>query len=264
MLARPAYRRLWGARTVSQAGDVAQFTTLALLVFHLTGSGLGVSGVVAAEIAPVLLLAPAAGALVDRLPRVQVMVGADLVRLVLAGTLAVWHSEVIVVYALAFGLSAGSVFFNPAASSLLPTLVEDEELVAANSGIWSAAVLVQVLVAPAAGLLAVTAGFGWAFAANAVTFGLSAVLLRGLRAQEAPRPVVVANIWTQGREALSLMGRDRLLRAFAVAQGLAALSAGATSALLVILAAEHLGVTGGGYGAMLARSPLGRSWGRSC
>jgi len=48
---------------VSQAGDVAQFTTLALLVFHLTGSGLGVSGVVAAEIAPVLLLAPAAGAL---------------------------------------------------------------------------------------------------------------------------------------------------------------------------------------------------------
>jgi MFS family permease len=242
---------------VSQAGDVAQFTTLALLVFHLTGSGLGVSGVVAAEIAPVLLLAPAAGALVDRLPRVQVMVGADLVRLVLAGTLAVWHSEVIVVYALAFGLSAGSVFFNPAASSLLPTLVEDEELVAANSGIWSAAVLVQVLVAPAAGLLAVTAGFGWAFAANAVTFGLSAVLLRGLRAQEARRPVVVANIWTQGREALSLMGKDRLLRAFAVAQGLAALSAGATSALLVILAAEHLGVTGGGYGAMLAAIAVG-------
>lgn len=65
MLARPAYRRLWGARTVSQAGDVAQFTTLALLVFHLTGSGLGVSGVVAAEIAPVLLLAPAAGAFND-------------------------------------------------------------------------------------------------------------------------------------------------------------------------------------------------------
>ncbi len=50
---------------MSQAGDVAQFTTLALLVFHLTGSGLGVSGVVAAEIAPVLLLAPAAGAFND-------------------------------------------------------------------------------------------------------------------------------------------------------------------------------------------------------
>jgi hypothetical protein len=126
-----------------------------------------------------------------------------------------------------------------------------------NSGIWSAAVLAQVLVAPAAGLVAVSAGFGWAFAANAATFGLSANLLRRLRVHEASRPVVIANIWTEGREAVSLLGRDRLLRAFAVAQGLAALSAGATSALLVVLAADHLGVTGGGYGAMLAATAVG-------
>jgi len=58
VLARPGYRRLWATRTVSQSGDVAQFTTLALLVLHLTGSGLGLSGAVLAEIAPVLLLAP--------------------------------------------------------------------------------------------------------------------------------------------------------------------------------------------------------------
>jgi hypothetical protein len=83
VLARPGYRRLWAARTVSQSGDVAQFTTLALLVLPLIRSGLGVSGAVLAEIAPVLLLA---GPLVDRLPRVAVMVAADLVRLVLAGT----------------------------------------------------------------------------------------------------------------------------------------------------------------------------------
>jgi len=58
-LACPGFRRLWAAGTVSQAGDVAQFTTAALLVYRLTGSG--VSGVVLAEIAPVLLLAPLAG-----------------------------------------------------------------------------------------------------------------------------------------------------------------------------------------------------------
>jgi hypothetical protein len=45
------------------------------------------------------------------------------------------------------------VFFNPAAGSLLPALVGDDDLVAANSGIWSAAVLSQVLLAPVAGLL---------------------------------------------------------------------------------------------------------------
>jgi len=115
-----AYRRLWAARTVSQCGDIAQFTALALLVFRLTGSGLGVSGVVIAEIMPVLLLAPLAGPLVGRLPRVTVMIGADLARAVLAGVLALWHGDVAIVYAIAFGLSAGTVFFNPAASSRPP------------------------------------------------------------------------------------------------------------------------------------------------
>jgi len=257
VMARPGYRRLWAARTISQWGDVAQFTTLALLVLRLTGSGLGVSGAVLAEIAPVLLLAPVAGSLVDRLPRVPVMVAADLARLVLAAILAVWHSDIGVVYAVAFGLSAGSVFFNPAAGSLLPSLVGADELVAANSGIWSAAVLSQVLLAPLAGLLASTAGFGWAFAVNAASFAISALLLRGLRATEPPRPVVTATIWVQGREVLGVLGRDRLLRALAVAQALAALSAGATSALLVLLAARRLHAGGGGYGLMLAGIGVG-------
>ena len=257
MLARPGYRRLWAARTVSQAGDVVQFTTLALLVYSLTGSGLGVSGLVLAEIAPVLLLAPLAGPLVDRLPRVAVMVAADLWRLAAAAALAAWHDHLGVVYALAFALAAGSVFFGPAASSLLPSLVRDEELVAANSGIWSAVVLIQVLLAPAAGLLATTAGFGWAFVANAASFGLSALLLRGLRSGEAPRPVAAGSIWIQGRQALGLLARDRLLRALAIAQALAALSAGATSALLVVLAARHLNVTGAGYGLLLSAIAVG-------
>lgn len=251
VMSRPAYRRLWAARTVSQVGDIAQFTTVTLLVFQLTGSGLGVTGLVLAEVAPVLLLAPLAGPLVDRCPRVQVMLASDLARLLLAVILALWHSDVAVVYAVAFGLSAGSVFFNPAANSLLPTLVDEDELVAANSGIWSAAVLAQVLLAPIAGLLAVTAGFEWAFAVNAASFGVSALLLRGLRAGEAA-PVPSSGGWSHGVEGLRLVGRDPLLRALALGQALAALSAGATSALLVVLAARQLHASGGGYGLMLA------------
>lgn len=252
LLGKPGYRRLWTARTLSQCGDIAHVTTVALLVYELTGSSIGVTGVVLAEVVPVILLAPVAGVLVDRYPRVTVMVSADVVRLLLAGVLVVWHDQVVLVYAVAFGLAAGSAFFNPAAGSLLPTLVEDDELVSANSGIWSAAVLAQVLLAPAAGYVATAAGFGWAFAANAASFGLSALVLRGLRTDKAPRPVTTAGVWAPGVEALRLLGRDRLLRALAVAQALAALSAGATSALLVVLAVERLGVDGGGYGLMLA------------
>ncbi len=257
VLSNPAYRRLWVARTVSQWGDIAQFTAVALLVFHLTGSGLGVSGVVIAEIVPVLLLAPLAGPLVDRLPRARVMIDADLARMVLAAVLAFWHGQILVVYAIAFGLSAGAVFFKPAAGSLLPALVKDDELVAANSGIWSAAVLSQVVLAPLAGLLTAAAGYGWAFGANAASFAISALLLRGLRASEAPRPVTGLTVWSQAREAAGLVGHDRLLRALAVAQALAALSAGATSVLLVVLAARRLHTSGSGYGLLLGAIAVG-------
>jgi MFS family permease len=185
------------------------------------------------------------------------MIGADLGRMVLAAVLAVWHGDVVIVYALAFGLSAGAVFFNPAAGSLLPALVNDDELVAANSAIWSAAVLSQVLIAPLAGLLTATAGYGWAFAANSATFAISALVLYGLRVSETPRPVTMIPIWAQAREAARLVGHDRLLRALAVAQALAALSAGATSALLVVLAARRLHISGGGYGLLLAAIAAG-------
>jgi MFS family permease len=260
LLAQSAYRRLWTARTVSQIGDVAQFTTLALLIVALTGSALGVSAVVLAEIVPVLLLAPLAGSVVDRLPRVHVMVAADLVRVALAAVLAVWHDHVAVAYAVAFGLSAGQVFFSPAVQSVLPSVVHDNELVAANSGIWTAAVTAQIAVAPAAALLAVNVGFGPAFAVNAVSFALSAIVLRGLREPERPRPVEVTRPFAHAREALSAHGRIPLLKALAVGQFLAALSAGATSALLVVLAQERLG-GGEGYGLLVAAIGAGAALG---
>ena len=107
VLGRGAYRRLWLAQTVSRWGDTFAMVALVLLVFRLTGSGLGVTGVVIAEILPVLLLAPVAGMVVDRLPRVQVMVAADLWRMGLAGLLPLIDHRLVAVYAVAFGLAAG-------------------------------------------------------------------------------------------------------------------------------------------------------------
>lgn len=45
MFAQPEYRRLWAARTISACGDTFNFVALALLIYGLTGSGLGVTGV---------------------------------------------------------------------------------------------------------------------------------------------------------------------------------------------------------------------------
>ncbi len=61
-----------------------------------------------------------------------------------AGSLAV-------AYAVEFGLSTGAVLFNPAAGSLLPDVVGDDDVIDANSAMWTAAVTVQIALAPVAG-----------------------------------------------------------------------------------------------------------------
>ncbi len=261
VFAQGDYRRLWAARTVSQWGDTFNFVALALLIYDLTGSGLGVTGVVVAEVLPVLLLAPVAGPLVDRWPRVGVMIGSDLFRLALMVVLAVWHDAPTAVYAIAFAMSVGTVFFNPAAGSVLPGLVPQDALVAANSGIWTAAVLSQIVLAPVAGILVTGVGYGPAFAINAASYGVSALVLRRLRVEGPVQRVERRHLLTEAREGATVLLRAGLLRALAVGQFLAALSAGATSALLVVLADEHLGVTGRGYGLLIGAIGVGAALG---
>ena len=261
MLAKTGYRRLFAAQTISRWGDTVNTVALVVLVFRLTGSGLGVSGVVIAEILPVLLLAPVAGAIVDRLPRVRVMVAADLWRTALAGVLPLADHHLAAVYAIAFGLSAGAVFFNPASASVLPAIVEKDELVVANSGLWSAAVVSQIALAPLGGALVTAWGVAPAFYLNAATFAISAATLARLRPASPPPPPATGS-WTRRiGEGARLLIADRLLRLLAVVQLLAALSAGATSALLVILAERHLGTGPGGFGLLLGAIGAGAALG---
>jgi len=75
-----AFRRFFAARTVSQWGDTFNSVALVIIAYRLTGSGLAVGGTVVFEILPVLAFGFVAGAVVDRLPRLAVTIGADLAR----------------------------------------------------------------------------------------------------------------------------------------------------------------------------------------
>lgn len=250
------FRRLFAARTVSQWGDTFNSVAVVILVYRLSGSGLSVAVTVIVEIIPFLGLGLFAGAVVDRLPRVAVMVGADLARAVIAALLAVFGRQLSVVYAAAFAMSACTVFFNPAANSVLPSVAGDDKLLGANSAIWSAAVVSQIVLAPVAGLLVAAAGAGPAFAINAVSFLVSAALLARIR---APRPTIAPR---RGRladitDGMAYIRASRLLSTLGVVQGLAALSAGATSALLVVLAERHLHLGATRFGILLAAIGVG-------
>lgn len=254
------FRRFFAARTVSQWGDTFNSVALVIVVYRLTGSGLKVGATVVFEIIPVLALGFVAGAVVDRLPRRRVMVAADIGRAVIAAALAVFWHHLGVVFAAAFGLSAFSVFFNPAAASVLPALVDGDDIVAANSAVWSAAVISQIALAPAAGALVAFAGAGAAFALNAVSFSLSALLLTRL-ALPAPAVAVTGRRLAEIAEGLRAIRRSRFLATLAGVQALAALSAGATSALLVVLAEAHLQVGPARFGLLLAAIGVGAGFG---
>jgi len=86
----PSYFPLWLGQLVSNAGDTLHYIALVVLVFRLTGSGIGVTGVVVAELLPVLLLGPVAGVVIDRFNRKAVLVVADVARGALACSL-VWR-----------------------------------------------------------------------------------------------------------------------------------------------------------------------------
>jgi predicted MFS family arabinose efflux permease len=245
------FRRLFVAHSVSRAGDAFNTVALVVLVFELTGSGIGVAGAVMFEVIPVLLLGPVAGFAADRLPRRRLMIGADVARAVVALGLVGFASSLGVAYAVAFGLSAGAVVFNPAAGSVLPEVVADDDVVTANSAMWMAAVVAQIALAPVAGLVIVTAGVEVAFGLNALTFIVSAVALIGLNEGRTPADIEVRG-WAGALGGIQAVRSDPLLTRLAIVQVLASLSAGATSGLLVVLADRWLGVGPSGFGVLLA------------
>src|SRR5947209_20158623 len=90
------YFPLWLGQLLSSFGDTLHYIALVVLVFQLTGQGLFVAGLVAAEVIPVLVLGPVAGVIIDRFSRKAVLISADLFRAVLVLTLlwpqGAWHA----------------------------------------------------------------------------------------------------------------------------------------------------------------------------
>src|SRR5229473_3716326 len=129
------YFPLWLGQLTSNFGDTLHYIALVVLVFELTGQGLAVASLVTAEIIPILLLGPVAGVLIDRFSRKGVLIGADLFRAVLALTL-VWPQGIWHAYLVAAGLAAGSTFFNPTVSAVIPMLTTPTQRLAANSVSW--------------------------------------------------------------------------------------------------------------------------------
>ncbi len=252
------YFPLWLAQLISNLGDTLHYIALVVWVYQRTGSSLVVAGTVFFEIVPVILLAPVAGIVIDRLPRKTILVGADLLRaalvFMLLSTTELWQ-----IYALVTLLAATGTFFNPAVNATLPTLLDEKDLLAANSVAWSTGRFVQIVgSALAAGVIGLV-GAEAAFVFNASTFLGSALLLLLLPVPPGQR--VAAPGWqgliADAREGVGFTRTDRFVSRLVLVQALGSLSVGATSALLVVLAQEHYRLPPEGFGSFILAIGIG-------
>ena len=185
LLRQRDFRLLFGAQAASVFGDRMVGVALAFAVLELGGSASAVGLVLAARTLPMVACLLVGGVVADRMSRRAVMVASDLVRLASQGALAalliLGTPELWVVALLAGVTGAGTGFFSPASTGLLPAVVAPERLQEAN-GLRATAMAAGEIAGPLlAGVLVAVTSPGWALAIDAATFGISAALLARLR-----------------------------------------------------------------------------------
>jgi MFS family permease len=257
-----SFRRLLVALAVSQAGDWLYNVALLAFVYDRTHSPAWLAVTTAVRVVPVVLLGPLGGVLADRFDRRQVMVLSDAVRcLCMVGLTAVALLDLPVVLAplLAALATAAAAPYGPCAAATTPRLVPDADLPGANAA-RSAVGMAAIAAGPVVGAVLMVLGEpAVAFALNAGTFALSAVLVLSIpagpvfaAAASGERQSVLADVVTGARAlrahpwAVRLVGADIVC---SVVYGM--------HTVLLLLVSRALGYGDAGYGYVLAGMGVG-------
>lgn len=187
-LAGRDFRLVFSGETISLLGDQFHFVALAWLALQMTGSGLVLGTVLMVSGIPRAIFILVGGALADRASPRTVMLASNALRAVVVGILAVLvlsgRAELWQLYLLALIFGAVDAFFWPALTAMVPMLVDEDDLAAAN-GLMEGTIRLTGLIGPAlAGLLVAAVGTGLAFGIDAASFvvaALALVLIRGGR-----------------------------------------------------------------------------------
>ena len=187
------FRLLFASLAVTLLGSWMTPVALAFAVLELTDSPTALGLVLAAEAVPLVALLLVGGVWADRLPRVRVMLAADVASaagqgvmalLLITGNARVWQLA-----ALAAVAGAADAFHTPALAGLLPATVPPPMLQRANALRHLESNAMRVVGPLLAGLLVATAGAGWAIAVDSCSFLVAALILSRIRLAPVVRVV---------------------------------------------------------------------------
>ena len=241
-------RLLAGAVLLSAAGDMLLVVVLALRVHELTGSGLAVAALFGALLAPVVVLAPIAGRLVDGTETRRLLLLVSIAQAGVAGAL-VFADGLAPILALTALLGAGAAVAGPAEASLLPATVPQEALAKANGWVETARYVGFTAGPLMAGVLTAAGGTRLGLAANAASFlavALAAALIHARRV-----PASAAHEAHEGG-GLRLLFGDPILRVTIGAAVAALLFISASMTVEVFYIRDVVGSGGAGYALVIA------------
>jgi MFS family permease len=185
VLSEHNFRRFFVGQCASLLGDGVIPVALAFAVLDLTGSPADLGYVLAARSIPMVVVLLIGGVIADRFSRRRIMVTADIARFLGQTTMATLlisgHARIWELAALQALHGAATGTFSPASTGLVPSIVTGGRLQQANA-LRGLSVSIGTIAGPAtAGVLVATTSPGWAIAADAATFAVSAIMLSRLR-----------------------------------------------------------------------------------
>lgn len=260
LLAEPDFRRWYAARMTSLVGTTASGVAVPILVWRETGSATATAAASGLTLAPYLLFGLFAGAHADRMDRRRLMVGTDAAAACLLATVpvAALAGPVSVFHVLAVVAAVGTAFvwFDAAAFGALPQIVGRSRLPQANSLTFSTSTVVAIVVPAGAAALAATAGPEAVIGCNAVTFAVSAALLRGLRLP--PRAVArTSTVRSEIAEGLRFIWCEPHVRALTFGGFGIAFAGGGALGLIVVHADRVLQLESRHFGLLYSATAVG-------
>lgn len=260
------FRLLWTGQTLTLLGSFVSQVAYPFQIIQLGGSALELGALASIYTASSLVFLLLGGAVADRVPRRILIIVTELASGVItgamallgfAGVLQIWHLYVAVAL---FG--AATSFSVPAMGALIPELVPEEILVPGNAIRGLSRQASRTGGPVIGGLLVALAGPASAFAFDALTFFMSALVVWFIRARPIVAPKVATSIVADIREGFAFVFATQWL--WVTIFGWSLINAGFIGAFVVglpLLVTETLGAGAIAFGFISAAIGVGEAVG---
>jgi len=261
LLRNLTYRRLWLSILISSFGNQISMLALPLtaaVLLQATPTQMGV--LTAMEIAPFVLFSLPAGVWLDRVRKLPVYVGGELLLAAALVTVPVawWFGALSMswLYVVGFALGTVHTIAGSAAQIVLTQIVPRERLVEAHAKNALANSSAEVAGPGLAGALIKLVGAPFALLADAVMLTLSAFILRGIDVTEGPRHAA-ARFMPALQQGVRFVTTHRLLAAMAIAVGVWQMAHYAALTVQILFATRVLKLSEGAVGACFIALGMG-------